>query len=127
MALVSKSQTSHLQEMLWILQSNKPLTDMQKQVVASSGSVGTFLLTTDGAAFVEATIEMPDIGNREDSIHKNSSSSQIMQIEKDVVKVTEAVNNLLNPFDVDNTDVLYCLSSGARVSEQTTTDRMSAI
>ena len=45
--------------------------------------------------------------------HKELIPSQITRIEEDTCKVIQAICNFINPFEVENRDVHYCLCSGA--------------
>jgi hypothetical protein len=58
-------------------------------------------------------MEMLDMDSQECSSHKDLRPSSIIQCEAHVQKVLEAISNFMNPFEVDNKDVLYCLSSGS--------------
>ena len=50
--------------------------------------------------------------------HKDLRPSEIRRSEKWVQNATEAIKGFLNPFDVDDRDKVFCLSSGAPATEK---------
>ena len=67
------------------------------------------------AMFLEVTFSMADMLNESDSggKHKNNRPSELQKSEKMVSITMNAINNFINPFDVDDKSRLYCISSGA--------------
>lgn len=53
------------------------------------------------------------MANSECTTHKELRSSQILKTEEDVSSVISAFTNLVNPFVVEDPDLLYCIASGA--------------
>ena len=64
------------------------------------------------AAFVQAMMQMVEIDSNESSSHKDTRKSDVLCSEAYILKVMEAMENFNNLFEVDNKDVLHCLSSG---------------
>ena len=64
---------------------------------------------------LEVTFSMADMLNESDSggKHKDNRPSEIQKSEKMVSTTMNAINNFINPFDVDDKSRLYCMSSGA--------------
>ena len=67
------------------------------------------------AMFLEVTFSMADMLNESDSggKHKDNRPSEIHKSEKMVSTTMNAINNFINPFDVDDKSRLYCISYGA--------------
>lgn len=65
------------------------------------------------ASYVEATFELADMTSSESKAHKDIRPTKVIATEKDVVKILDSFSNFINPFEVDNKDVLFCISSGA--------------
>ena len=75
-----------------------------------------------------AAFHMADMlteSNEEDE-HKDTRPSEIRRSERNVKSTIGAIESFLNPFEVDNPDGLYCISSGAPASTQTETDVLGA-
>ena len=64
----------------------------------------------ESALFLEVTFSMADMLNESDS---GGKPSEIQKSEKMVSTTINAINNFINPFDVDDKSRLYCISSGA--------------
>ena len=58
----------------------------------------------------------------ESTSHKEVRSLQILKSEQDRCCVMEAINNFINPFTIEDKDMLYCLSSGAPVPSNVEND-----
>ena len=67
------------------------------------------------AMFLEVTFSIAYMLNESDSgdKHKDSRPSGIQKSEKMVSTIMNAINNFINPYDVDEKSRLYCISSGA--------------
>ena len=65
------------------------------------------------AQYLQAAMEMVDMDNTDSSSHKDIRKSEIQHSEADVKKVVDAISNFVNPPEVENKDLLYCISSGA--------------
>ena len=63
------------------------------------------------AQYLQATMELVDMDNMDSSSHKDIIKSEIQHSEADVRKVVDAISNFVNPFEVENKDLLYCISS----------------
>ena len=59
------------------------------------------------------------------SPHKDLRQSQVVHSEENTCKVVEAISNFINPFEVENGEVLYCLSSGAPAPREVEQDLLS--
>ena len=70
------------------------------------------------AQYVEATLDMTDMTASEGSAHKELRVSQMQNSENNVKKITEAVLGFTNPFQVENKEELYCLSSGIPATQE---------
>ena len=71
-------------------------------------------------------MEMVDMDNTDSSSHKDIRKSEIQQSEADVRKVVDATSNFVNPLEVENKDLLYCISSGAPTPADVEEDLLSA-
>ena len=71
--------------------------------------------THERTRYVEATLSMVDMmpESRGSTKHKDLRPSEVMKSEKSVSKTTTAIRSFMNPFDVDDREKLYSLSSGA--------------
>lgn len=69
------------------------------------------------ASYVSATHEMAEMTTSDNDSHKSTQKARIAASEKNVKKVVDAFNNFIDPFQVDNKEVLYCLSSGTAASK----------
>ena len=58
--------------------------------------------------------------------HKDMRPSEIRRSERSVKSTTGAIESFLNPFEVDNWDELYCISSGAPASTEIEIDVLGA-
>lgn len=74
------------------------------------------------ASYQQAAMARVDMDSQECTTHKDLRPSQITRSEEDTCKVTRAIENFINPFEVDNKDALYCLSSGAPVPKDVERD-----
>ena len=68
------------------------------------------------ATYVKGAMEMVEMEQNEITEHKDCRKSEIYKSEKHVIKTVEAFKNFINPFEVENFNLLYCISSGAPVS-----------
>ena len=69
---------------------------------------------------------MVNTDSPESNSHKDLRASQILQSEEDTCRVMQAIKNFINPFQVENKDVLYCLSSGAPAPSDVEQDLLQA-
>ena len=60
--------------------------------------------------------------NENGTRHKELCPTEIGRSDKSVAKVTTAVNSFLDPFEVEDVEKLYCISSGAPVPENIARD-----
>ena len=67
------------------------------------------------ASYVQGTLHLADMDDEECTSHKDLRYEQISKSEDDTGKVMQAISNFINPFEVENKNTLYCLSSGAPV------------
>ena len=74
------------------------------------------------ASYLQATKEIVNIDSLEPTSHKEVRSSQILKSEQDMCCIMEAINNFINPFTIEDKDMLYCLSSGAPVPSNVEND-----
>ena len=58
--------------------------------------------------------------------HKDMRPSEIRRSERNVKSTIGAIESFLNPFEVDNRDELYCISSGAPASTEIEIDVLGA-
>lgn len=79
------------------------------------------------ASYCQASMEMADMDSQDCSTHKDLRPSQITRSEDDTRKVLQAIRNFINPFEVENKDVLYCLSSGAPATKDIEHDLLRAV
>ena len=63
--------------------------------------------------YLQATMEMVDMDNTDFFFHKDIRKSEIQHSKADIRMVADAISNFVNPFEVENKDLLYCISSGA--------------
>ena len=68
------------------------------------------------ASYGEGASKMADMVVTENDSHRDIEKSQMVQSVNDVKKLIDAFQNLLDPFLVEDKDVLYCLSSGVPAS-----------
>ena len=78
------------------------------------------------ASYHQATIEMADMDSQDCSSHKDFRPSSIQQGEDTVSKVLEAIAGFMNPFEMENKDNLYCVSSGAPAPSDIEQDLLQA-
>ena len=78
------------------------------------------------AGYVQATMELTGMESQGCSTHKDIRTSEILRSETDVRKVVDAITSFINPFDVEDKDVLYCLSSGVPAPPEVEQDLLSA-
>ena len=78
--------------------------------------------------YTTATFHMADMltESNEDDKHRDLRPSEIRRSEKCVKNATEAVKSFLNPFDVDDRDRLYCISSVVPVDQEIEDDILGA-
>ena len=60
------------------------------------------------------------------SSHKDLRKAETAKSEKQVIKTIEAIKSFIDPFDVEDIQKLYCLSSGVAVEMQTAQDVLQA-
>ena len=68
-------------------------------------------------------MEMVDMDS---SSQKDIRKSEIQHSEAEVRKVVDAISNFVNPSEVENKDLLYCISSGAPAPADVEEDLFSA-
>ena len=73
-----------------------------------------------------ATFQMVGMDNTDSSSHKDIRKSEIQHSEADVRKAVDAISNFVNPLEVENKDLLYCISSEAPVTADVDKDLLSA-
>ena len=78
------------------------------------------------AQYLQATIELLDMDNTDSSSHKDFRKSEIQYSEADVRMVVDAISNFVNSFEVENKDLLYCISSEAPAPADVEKDLLSA-
>ena len=78
------------------------------------------------AQYLQVTMEMVDMDNTDSSSHKDIRKSEIQHSEADVRKVVDAISNFVNPSEVKNKDLLYCISSGSPAPADVEEDLFSA-
>ncbi len=73
--------------------------------------------THERSQFFNATLNMADMSpqSNEGQKHRDLRPAEIQRSESSVTNTVEAVKSFLDPFDVDDKDHLYCISSGAPV------------
>ena len=74
----------------------------------------------------QATLFLADMDSQENDSHKDLRQSQIAKTEDDVIRVMGALHNFSNPFECDNKDSLYCLSSGVPTPKDVESDILNA-
>ena len=67
------------------------------------------------ATYLQATKEMVDMDGPASIAHKEMRPSQISKSEEGVRNVRNAIENFINPFQIEYSDNLYCIASGAPV------------
>ena len=74
----------------------------------------------------QAYTVLGEMDSQENDSHKDLMQSQIAKAEDDVIRVMEALHNFSNPFECDNKDSFYCLSSGAPTPKDVESDILNA-
>ena len=69
------------------------------------------------ASYVEATYALANMSLSESDVYRDNRQSNKNASEADVRNVLTAFENFVNPFDVDNKSVLFCISSGSPVAK----------
>lgn len=64
------------------------------------------------AEYVQGTFQMVEMESNELLVHKDTRKSEIISSEQYVQHVVDAFQNFMNPFEVEDKEGLYCLSSG---------------
>ena len=77
------------------------------------------------AAFADFTFSQAGIGKEEYSIH-SARKSVITQEERDIRRLQNTINDCLNPFEIEDTNLLYCISCGVPVPDEITKDLLLA-
>ena len=62
----------------------------------------------------------------QDTTHKDFRPSEIRRGEKDLPTLITAFHNLINPFEVEVKEDLFCISSGARAQAEVANDILKA-
>ena len=78
------------------------------------------------ASYHQAAMEMANMDSNENSSHKDIRPAEIRKSEEATNAVMNAIRSFTNPFDVDNKEVLYCLSSGAPAPKDVEEDLLNA-
>ena len=78
------------------------------------------------ASYHQCVLEMVNMDSSKSNSHKDLRASQITQSEEDTCRVMQAIDNFINPFQVESKDVLYCLSSGAPAPSDVEKDLLEA-
>ena len=78
--------------------------------------------------YYQATLNLADMTTEicDESSHKDLSKAEIAKSEKQVIKTIEAIKSFIDPFDVEDNQKLYCLSSGVAVDMETAQDVLRA-
>ena len=71
-------------------------------------------------------MKMADMDHRDSSYHKDIRKSELQHNEADIRMVVNAISNFVNPFEVENKDFLYYISSGAPALADVEEDLLSA-
>lgn len=69
------------------------------------------------AKYVELSLEQASMLHNPDASHHDLQPGEMKRSELSVLKVIEAIDLYMNPFEVDHKDALFCLSSGRPVPE----------
>ena len=69
------------------------------------------------ASYVEATYELANMSTPESDVHRDNRQASKTVSEADVRNILMAFENFVNPFNVDNKDVLFCISSGSPLAK----------
>ena len=78
------------------------------------------------ASYVETKLEMTGMTCSKDTAHKDLRSPKIRRGEKDLQTLITAFHNLINPFDFEANEDLFCVSSGARAQAEVANDILNA-
>lgn len=78
------------------------------------------------AGYLQATYEIAEMTDTESTSHKDVRLSEVKKSEEDVHRVTEAISNFINPFEIEEKEVLFCLSSGAPAPKEVEEDLLAA-
>ena len=78
--------------------------------------------------YYQATLSLADMTTEicDGSSHKDLRKAEIAKSEKQVIKTIEAIKSFIDPFDVEDHQKLYCLSSGVAVDMETAQDVLRA-
>ena len=84
--------------------------------------------TQERSKYRQATLSMADMltGSETGCVHTDVRQSQILKGEKSVNHAKDAVNSFLNPFNIDDSNTMYCISSGSPVPEDITQNILNA-
>lgn len=78
------------------------------------------------ASYVEATFDLANMSTSESDVHKDTIQASKTATEADVESIIRSFDNFVNPFKVDNKDVLFCVSSGSPLPNDTEKDLLDA-
>ena len=70
------------------------------------------------ANYVAASYELAEMSSTDASSHKDNRQASKTASEQDFQKVVMSFDNFINPFNIDNKDALYCISSGSPLTEE---------
>ena len=84
--------------------------------------------TSERTKYYQATLSLADMTTEicDESSHKDLRKAEIAKSEKQVIKTIEAIKSYIDPFDVEDHQKLYCLSSGVAVDMETAQDVLRA-
>ena len=74
------------------------------------------------ASYVEVALDRVDMLPESADEHKSTKTSEIRRSENEVQKLVSAFGQFMNPFDIDQHDSLFCLSSGKPASDSVEKD-----
>ena len=84
--------------------------------------------TQERSKYRQVTLSMADMltGSETGCVHTDVRQSQILKGEKSVNHAKDAVNSFLNPFNIGESNTMYCISSGSPVPEDITQNILNA-
>ena len=78
------------------------------------------------ASYQQAALYMADMDAQDTDSHKDLRPSQIAYSEGNTLGAITAILNFINPFEVEDKDTLFCLSSGAPIPPDIAFDLLNA-
>ena len=74
------------------------------------------------ATYRQAVVHLTGMDNQDTGTHKDLRPSQIADSEKETCSAVAAILNFINPFNVEDKDTLFCLSSGSPATDDVASD-----